>query len=308
MRAAAALLIVALLAGCTSAPAPKDPVLCDAPSWDVTKSLLIRPRGDGSVDPTLESDLLKVFWDRPGNFSLAPWNETGTDYTLQAQMSTSGFGNASHGLMHVRFPAFEARDEVFLGFGWLEQVETPSCRRTVPLQWGMHAGTYEGTRPAPGKGTHVLTAGFLEDGRLFYTNMAEVDASGAPRVDWYEWSGADPLPVYVYDQDRSEQPPHWKAPSRLAPPNPGSPALQTAEGEAGVGYFTTIKGFNEALKTMSTTTQRVVRIAPADAYTLPGYEEHPLYGEALVFVIDVVDVVDAPCPATLPDCPSVPGL
>jgi hypothetical protein len=40
----------------------------------------------------------------------------------------------------------------------------------------------------------------------------------------------------------------------------------------------------------------VTRIAPEDAYTQPGREDHPLYGDAIVFLIELADVVDAPCP------------
>ena len=161
---------------------------------------------------------------------------------------------------------------------------------------GTHAGTISwdlaeprmGTSAEPGQGVHVLTAGFWENGTLFYTNIAAIDQGDWPRAGWYAWEGDEPLPVYVYDQDRSEQPDLWHDPQA------GTPVEGTVPG---LGYVTTIPGFNDALKGLSTNTVRVVRLAPEDAYTRAGNEEHPLYGDALVFYIKVLDVVDAPCPA-----------
>jgi FKBP-type peptidyl-prolyl cis-trans isomerase 2 len=76
-------------------------------------------------------------------------------------------------------------------------------------------------------------------------------------------------------------------------PQMGTPIEGTIPG---LGYYTTIPGFNDALKGLSTNTVHVVRLAPEQAYTRSGNEKHPLYGDALVFYIKVVDVVDAPCP------------
>jgi hypothetical protein len=136
---------------------------------------------------------------------------------------------------------------------------------------------------------------------MFYTNLQSYDGSPWPRAAWYAWEGADPLPVYVYDQDRSEQPPEWKGVGQNvgSPGTPADPAAQGAAGlvdsSLGIGYFTTIKGFNEALKGLTTTTTKVVVIPPEDAYTRDGNEEHPLYGETLVFLIHVDEVHDQPC-------------
>ena len=68
------------------------------------------------------------------------------------------------------------------------------------------------------------------------------------------------------------------------------------DGSCGWTYFTTIKGFNEALKGLSTNAARVVHIPPQDAYTIAGNEDHPLYGDALIFYIRVLEVHDVPCP------------
>lgn len=59
-------------------------------------------------------------------------------------------------------------------------------------------------------------------------------------------------------------------------------------------YYTTIEGFNEALKGLSTTTARIVHVPPEKAYTRPGLENHPLYGDELVFYI-LLQVKSQPC-------------
>lgn len=154
------------------------------------------------------------------------------------------------------------------------------------VSWDLMAPV-EGESAQPGQGVHVYTAGFWENGTLFYTNIAALDHSDWPRAGWYAWEGAEPLPVYVYDEDRAEQPALWKDPQA------GTPLAGTVHG---LGYFTTIPGFNEALKGLSSSTVRVVRMEPEDGYTRAGNEEHPLYGAPLVFYIKVVEVVDLPCP------------
>ncbi|HUR24435.1 MAG TPA: hypothetical protein VM327_00280 [Candidatus Thermoplasmatota archaeon] len=157
---------------------------------------------------------------------------------------------------------------------------------TGTITWDL-AKPVEGERAMPGKGVHVYTAGFLEDGTLFYTNIKAIDHDDWPRTEWYAWEGDKPLPVYVYEQDRAEEPAVWKDPQS------GTPADGTVPG---LGYYTTIPGFNDALKGLSTNTVRVVRMEPEEGYTRAGNEDHPLYGEALVFYIKVEDVVPVPCP------------
>jgi FKBP-type peptidyl-prolyl cis-trans isomerase 2 len=179
----------------------------------------------------------------------------------------------------------------------------PACEgvQSGTISWDLAAPT-EGRSAEPGQGVHVYTAGFLEDGTLFYTNIEAIDQDDWPRTDWYAWEGGEPLPVYVYDQDRNEEPAYWRPPSSSVPKTgtPADPVLHDAAMEAdattGLGYFTTIAGFNEGLKGLSTNTVRVVHMAPEDAYTRAGNEEHPLYGQALVFYIKVEDVVSVPCP------------
>ncbi|HLE48239.1 MAG TPA: hypothetical protein VI818_08080, partial [Candidatus Thermoplasmatota archaeon] len=126
----------------------------------------------------------------------------------------------------------------------------------------------------PGQGALVRTAGFWTNGTLFYTNIERVHTNTHfPRGGWYEYTDDAPLKVYVYNSTRTELPKRY----------------------AEAGYGTTIPGFNLALRTMETPTSRALRIEPAQAYTRPGNENHPLYGDALVFYIEVVDVTAVPC-------------
>ena len=155
------------------------------------------------------------------------------------------------------------------------------------ITWDL-AAPAEGDRAEPGQGVQVHTAGFLENGTLFYTNIKAIDHDDWPRTDWYAWEGGEPLPVYVYEEDRAEEPAYWQDPQS------GTPVEGTVPG---LGYYTTIPGFNEALKGLSTNTVRVVRMEPEEGYTRAGNEEHPLYGEPLVFYIKVSGVVPLPCPA-----------
>lgn len=170
--------------------------------------------------------------------------------------------------------------------------------QTGTISWDL-AEPRRGESASPGQGVHVYTAGFLEDGTLFYTNIKAIDHDDWPRTDWYAWEGGDPLPVYVYDQDRSEQPKHW------SDPQAGTPIEGTVPG---LGFYATIPGFNDALKGLSTNTVRVARLEPEEAYTYAGNEDHPLYGEALVFYIKVDTVVSLPCPMDVAwACSMAPG-
>ncbi len=143
-----------------------------------------------------------------------------------------------------------------------------------------------GDAPGPGQGVDVWTAGFWENGTLFYTNIRAVDESPWPRADWYTFDDAGPLKVYVYAQQRTEKPAYWTA----CPPA-DNPLVQ----ECAWNYYTTIEGFNAALKDMSTQTIRVVHIPPEKAYTQPGNEAKPLYGDAIVFWIAIDNVGSLPC-------------
>ena len=239
-------------------------------------------RGEPELDLFSEADPATVEW-------LGASNGTGNETLRLAIVSAAPGGRIQTGTM----------------------ADGVDCRWFGGPGWDL-SNEREGATVEVGGGALVRTAGFLEDGHLFYTNIADIEEAEPawPRVDWYAWEedpvwGSEPLPVYVYDQDRREQPGSWKGlAGNAADANTaaGSPVempseLGAADAAAGLGYFTTIPGFNEALKGLSTSTLRVAHIPPELGYTRPGNEDHPLYGEPLVFVIQVVAVADAPCPS-----------
>lgn len=119
----------------------------------------------------------------------------------------------------------------------------------------------------PGDHVQTATVGFWTNGTSFYTNIAELndDPAFPAGYDRSEFGG-DPLPIYVYGQDRTEQP----------------------IGSRDTCHFTTIDGYNALLKTQSEGSTGVRFLQPHEAYTRPGAEEHPLYGDALIFMNTIV--------------------
>lgn len=280
MRAAVLLLFASLLPGCVG--------LFDAPCPRHEPTLFATPGVDGvylQTDPTQAWQSLLVA-NGNATFELRP----------PAGWSMSEAASSKGAALHIvtvqpgdGAVQAELKREQSWGKGTCQAIQGGN------VIWDF-AAPVEGDFAQAGQGVHVMTAGFWENGTLFYTNIAEIDADPAwPKAGWYEWEGADPLPVYVYDEDRPEPSIVWGDPQRV------TPAAGTVPG---LGYFTTIPGFNEALKGLSTTTTRVVRLAPEEAYTRPGAENHVLYGDAIVFYIKVLDVVDLPCPSGTPavDC------
>jgi hypothetical protein len=255
-----------LLAGCLG---PGEPAACEAGS-------LHTPWVDGAylrTDPRSTWDTLVL---AQGGDDPAPSAAPSGWSVASERISPDGGGNLSV----LRVTPGQGMGALDLAYAY-DDCEGP---RSGTIHWDL-AEPREGKSARPGQGVHVYTAGFWENGTLFYTNIKSVDHDW-PHAGWYGWEGADPLPVYVYDKDRSEQPAYWKDAAGTTP----------VAGEAGLGYFTTIPGFNEALKGLSTDTVRVARLTPEQGYTRAGNEDHPLYGDALVFYIKVVDVVDLPCP------------
>lgn len=297
-----ALLLVAALAGCLGDGLSEDCL------WDPG---VATPKLHGAYMQTDPGQAWQtVVLAPPGNASSslvfglaagASWNAT-----------TRPVSSQGAGLHVVSVTPGAGPGNVTLDFTERTSVGRCQGRNHGLVMWDL-APPKPGDAAMPGQGVHVMTAGFFENGTLFYTNIAELDTDPRwPRISWYAWEGDLPLPVYVYDASRDEQPVVWKAPSStLAPitaqaPDTGTPAdeavdalPQDADEETGAGYFTTIPGFNDALQGLSTTTARVVRLEPEQAYTRPGNEEHPLYGHAIVFYIKVLDVVDAPCPQSV---------
>jgi FKBP-type peptidyl-prolyl cis-trans isomerase 2 len=203
----------------------------------------------------------------------------------------------ANGTLHfgaLRIPADTSPRGLVATWRILDPTRPAPCQMAGGLtsNWAAIETEGEAESAQPGQGAHVWYAGFWENGTLFDTNLEDLDlGSGWPKAGWYEGGHWEPIPVYVYDQDRSEQPAHWKSPFS-GTPAAGSPADE----QAGAGYFTTIKGFNEAVKGLPVGTRQIFHIAPEDAYTQAGREDHLLYGDALVFLVEVEDVVDAPCP------------
>lgn len=119
----------------------------------------------------------------------------------------------------------------------------------------------------PGDHIETVTVGVWTNGTSFYTNSASLLAdpafpAGFPR-DAFDDA---PLPVYVYDRTRDEQP----------------------AGSQDQCHFTTIAGYNALLKEQAEHSTGVRLMRPEDAYTVPGAEDHPLYGDPLVFLNTVV--------------------
>ncbi len=129
--------------------------------------------------------------------------------------------------------------------------------------------------PAVEPDQHVMTytVGVWVNGTSFYTNNAAFHGDPEfPRGYAAEDFGGDPLPIYVYDEDRSEQP---------------NKSKDTC-------HFTTITGYNALLKTQTVGGTGVRYLAPEEGYTLEGNEDHFLYGEPLIFLNRVVSMSDVP--------------
>lgn len=122
-------------------------------------------------------------------------------------------------------------------------------------------------RARPGDHVQTATVGVWVNGTSFYTNIADLDQNGTFPVGYdRETFDATPLPVYVYDESRTEQP----------------------VGSRDNCHFTTIDGYNTLLKTQAEHTTNVRWLAPEEAYTVDGAEDHFLYGDALVFLNTIV--------------------
>lgn len=120
----------------------------------------------------------------------------------------------------------------------------------------------------PGSLVQTTTVGLWTNGTSFYTNSAELLADPAfPAGGNVDRKGAtDTLPVYVYDNENTEQP----------------------LGNADNCYFTTIAGYNSLLKTQFDGSTGVNFLSPTAGYTAPGNENHLLFGDSLVFLNTVI--------------------
>ncbi len=140
----------------------------------------------------------------------------------------------------------------------------------------------EGPRVQADMHIRTWTVGVWVNGTSFYTNIESFNADPAFPAGYDRAGfGGGALPIYVYDEDRSEQP----------------------AGSKDTCHFTTITGYNELLKTQVESVPGVRFLYPEEAYTVEGAEEHFLYGQPLIFLNLVTEVVrnvgptdDAPNP------------
>lgn len=179
----------------------------------------------------------------------------------------------------------EAQDHVRIrgSLGPDDQAEaTVDCQDAGLTRWSVGlAEPQAGDTVETGKGVLVHTVGLWTNGTSFYTNLDRFhEREDLPKGYLGEYGGGDPLKVYVYDESPDEMPRRYEE----------------------AGYAVTIPGFNEALKGMSTTAPRTAYLTPEEGYTREGNEDHDLYGDALVFYIEAVEVVEEPCTVPEPVC------
>jgi hypothetical protein len=268
--------------------------------------------GPSQADPRVAAD--ELYLVRGLNESLAPQvhvaatEQAGQHAPVPAERTE--FGGGPQRLERLRFAPGDLARQGGLNVSWsVEDTRLPApCGAAGGVTFSTGALQQQGTILAPGHGAHVWYAGFWENGTLFETNIEALDHSAWPRAGWYESVPYAPLPVYVYDQSRSEEPEHWKAHGAPATGTPVDGPAATAAAAPGLGYYSTIKGFNDGLKGMSTTGARVTWMDAKDAYP-GGTANNPLAGANLVFYVRLEDVVDAPCPAPQPTgmlpCPPI---
>jgi hypothetical protein len=163
------------------------------------------------------------------------------------------------------------------GFCGLDRIEEEQIRLAEPE---------DATQAEGGKGAIVHTVGWYTDGQPFYHTMDRYeDTQGIPTRPDLGSSDGEPLKVYVYNESSDEMPERYND----------------------SGYNTTIPGFNEALKGLATVGGEITYLEPEEAYTREGSEDHPLYGEDLVFYIEVVEVRTVPCEVPQPVCTAPDG-
>lgn len=156
---------------------------------------------------------------------------------------------------------------------------------TEEHRWFDAGDPQDAPRAEGGKGVLVRTVGWWTNGSSFYTNMERYHADpGTPGGYLDPYNGSDPLPVYVYNESASEMPDRYNE----------------------SGYVTTIEGFNAALHGLPTAGGRVTHMPAEQGYTKDGYEQHPLYGDDLIFYIEATEVTTEPCEVPQPVC-TLPG-
>lgn len=195
-------------------------------------------------------------------------------------------GPGERWFLAVELDADRADGNLSLKIG-TDAVGVEADAREIACEYNVtHEREFEPSEPtdAPrgeaGKGVLVHTVGWWENGTSFYTNHQGYHDADFPQGYLGPYEGSEPLKVYVYNESREEMPERYNE----------------------SGYVTTIPGFNEALKGIPTVGGRVAYLEPDEAYTREGYEEHPLYGDPLVFYIEAVEVRSVPCEVPQPVC------
>lgn len=292
---AALLLVPLLLAGCAT-PAALEASACAEPML----TTLVGPREDGLLARAADEPMPLLYWTEN------PLEEPVSLYATTLPTPEGALDPAAEpsgaGVRHDVGP----RGSAFGGYRWPATAEDTSlvfqvdlakdgCRRTgvAAASWPL-ASPEDRDAGAEGKGILVRTGGFWTNGTSFYTNHAGIhEEPGIPKGYLGEYTSDTPLKVYVYadGETRADVPRRY----------------------TDAGFALTIAGFNDALKGLPVGTARVAWLAPEEAYTLEGREDHPLYGETLVFWIEAVEVVDLPCTLPQPVCdvptgPSPPPL
>lgn len=275
-------LVVSLVAGCiVEEPTPPDERMCleELPHLETfpvtTNDLVTHPGQDYDILYRMPNQSVPIEYSANrsdgGDVEVTTWGENASAPVLirsrtAIDASTRDLEVTLHGKVTLDLPS----------------------RCVTQLSGQLHglANPMPGAVAEPGKGVHVYTAGFWENGTIFYTNIAQLDRmQDWPRAGWYSFESGDALPVYVYDESSDEQPPYW------------DPFADTdLASQAPYQYFPTIPGFNNALNGLSENTIRVTWMPPEQAYTREGNEDHPLYGDAILFWINIQRVVDYPCP------------
>lgn len=197
------------------------------------------------------------------------------------------------GLVEPGEPAFEAFEAVpedgsvsvsvqAEGMGLASGVLNAACGGAWTFEESLSTVSVPvGERAQAGLGAHVITAGVWENGTSFYTNHERFhERSDLPRGDVDEEVDLDPLRVYVYEEDAQERGAQYER----------------------EGYVPTIEGFNENLKGHPTVGASVTWMPPEEAYTRAGNEDHDLYGDALIFFVEVVEVREVACDVPEPVC------
>jgi hypothetical protein len=182
----------------------------------------------------------------------------GVPATLAAGTSTTFLGKVSEysdSNITARFLASDPLDVEILYDSW----ET---------SWTI--STMDGAEVTPTTLVQTTTVGLWTNGTSFYTNSAELLADPTFPAGGNVNRGEDTatLPIYVFDNDRSEQP----------------------LGNGDNCYFTTISGYNALLDRQSEFSTGVSLIQPSQAYSIEGNEGHLLFGDPLIFLNTIVTI------------------